>query len=325
MIQEKTILFREKFYEQPVVLVDGITRTGKSMLGPILTSFEGVELERMEIILERIPQLFMMGKISEDAAISLLRIEVQMKLYESMISRNINFRFGDHSSVFSQAKKLEYIKRAFRKEGDEVVERIKKEKPLFQVQQHDVLGISEIYFKSFGKSLRIIEMIRHPIDVVYSQFKRGYGSREDNDPRIWAFTINFKGHILPWFCQGIEDEYISCEKAIDKVILSYNERSRRLWKTYDNLNHEDRSNVLIVPFEKFVTSPLPYIKKIENFIGRKCSKSIEKTLKKANCPRILKEEEMVSKLEEIKNIASEKYLKMLNQLCEDYNLRITDF
>jgi len=279
----------------------------------------------MEMILERIPQLFMMGKISEDAAVSLLRIEIQMKLYESMISRNINFRLGDHSSVFSQVKKLQYLKRAFRKEGDEVVDRIKKEKPIFQVQQHDVLGISEIYFKAFGDSLRIVEMIRHPIDVVYSQFKRGYGSREENDPRIFSFTIHYGGHILPWFCQGIEEEYLACEKPIDKIIMSYNERSKRLWETYDELNHKYKSNVLILPFEKFVTNPDSYLPKIGKLIDRKTTKSTKKTLKKANCPRLLKDDERKRKLEEIKKIASERYFHILDKLCNDYEKRITEF
>ena len=56
MIQNEPELYRQLYYTQPIVLVDGITRTGKSMLGPILTSFQRVELERMEMILELIPQ-----------------------------------------------------------------------------------------------------------------------------------------------------------------------------------------------------------------------------------------------------------------------------
>ena len=167
-------LYRQKFFfPEKVVVVDGITRTGKSMLGPILGSFEGVEIERIEPILEKIAQMYHFKKITKDAAIALLRIEIQMMLYDSMISRKINFRWWDHTSIFKNVNTLQYIRRMFMPEGDVVVRRIKQEKPVFQVQQHDVLGISDIYFESFGERLRILEMIRHPVDLVHDQFIRG--------------------------------------------------------------------------------------------------------------------------------------------------------
>ncbi len=323
MIQSEPELHRLLYYTQPVVLVDGITRTGKSMLGPILTSFQGVELERMEMILERIPQLYTLGKIKKDAAVAFLRLEIQMKLYESMISRNINFRKGDHSSVFSQVNPLRYLKRLIKKEGDSVVQQILEEKPIFQVQQHDVLGMSEIYFEALGDSLRILEMIRHPIDVIHSQYKRGYGRREDNDPRIFSFTIKHKDYLLPWTCYGIEEEYIASNQ-MDKVIRSYAARSDRLWETYNNLSKKQKRQVLLIPFEKFVTNPLPYLEKIELFIGRKQTRFTKKSLRRQRCPRDLNVTERVQKEQEIKSLASKECIKLMERLSQEYERIVSD-
>ena len=193
-------LYRQNFYTQPVVLIDGITRTGKTMLSPILTSLENVELHRIETNFDRIPRLYKLKKITRDAAVACLRLEMETKLYESMISRSINFRKSDNSGVFNQIKPFKYLKRLFAPEGDVVVEKILKEKPIFQVQTHDILGINSIYFDAFGKSLRIIEMLRHPIDSIFGNCRRGYGKREADDPRIFSLNILHGKKLVPWYC-----------------------------------------------------------------------------------------------------------------------------
>lgn len=311
-------LFRQDFFfPHKVVLVDGITRTGKSMLGPILSSFRGVEIERMEMILERIVQLYHFGKITKDAAVSLLKIEVQMKLYESMISRNTNFRPSDHSGVFKNTRKLEYLKRFFLPEGESVLERIRKEKPIFQVQQHDVLGMSKVYFDTFGGRLRILEMIRHPVDLIYDQYTRGYGGREDSDPRIWSFTIQKKSKNLLWFCHGWENDYL-LSNPMERVIKSIEARTRLYKVGYHNLSDKEKKQVLFIPFEKFVTRPWNYIRKIEEFIGRKATKHTKRSLKRENCPRTLSLKEREKKENEIKNLSSTKNFIILKRLCKDY-------
>ena len=321
--KKECALHRQLFYNSPIVVVDGITRTGKSMLGPILTSFEGVELERMEMILERIPQLYLLGKITEDAAVALLRIESDMMLYESMLSRNINFRLGDHSSVFSQVNPWRYVKRIFTKEGDTIVKKIHEDKPIFQVQLHDLLGMSEVHFKAFEKRLHIVEMIRHPVDLVYSQYKRGYGQREDNDPRIFSFNLKYQDQLVPWYCNGWETEDLEEKSPINRTIKSVAERSKRLWSGYEKLDSQNKSQVLFIPFEKFVTNPHIYIPKIEQFVGRKATKYTPKALKQQKCPRHLDESERANKLEEIKKMASPECVKILEKLSADYERIIT--
>jgi hypothetical protein len=111
-------LSRDSLLADAVVFVDGIARTGKSMLGPILASFDRVELERMEEIFEYVGTLHRLGKIDREAAVALLKLECDMHLYNSSIGRNVNFRFGDHSSVWRNPNRLRYFKRLFGKQGE---------------------------------------------------------------------------------------------------------------------------------------------------------------------------------------------------------------
>ena len=68
---EEPALSRGAHFSSTKVFVDGLTRTGKSMMGPILASFARVEIERVEEIIEYIGALHRMGKISQDAAVAL--------------------------------------------------------------------------------------------------------------------------------------------------------------------------------------------------------------------------------------------------------------
>ncbi len=315
---KEPILYRQKFFHpEKVILVDGITRTGKSMLGPIMTSFQGVEIERMEMILERICQLYYFNKLKEDAAIALLRLEIHMKTYESMISRNTNFRFTDHSGVWRNVKTLRYLKRLFMKEGDLVLDKIKKEKPIFQVQQHDVLGMSKIYFKAWGDRLRILEMIRNPIDLIEDQYRRGYGKREGHDPRVFSLTIKYKNKVLPRFAVGWEEEYLSLS-TMDRVIRLIEARTDMWKKGYNELRKKEQKQVIFIPFEKFIVKPEPYLKRIEKSVGRKRTRLTNNALKKQGVPRILDTSKRKRNKEKILKLASEKYIKKLEKLTKEY-------
>ena len=84
----------------------------------IIASIPKVELLQYSPLLENICALFHLNKITKDAAIAMLKIEFDLVLYETMMSRNINFRPRDLSSAFKDVKFTKYINRLFQK-GDE--------------------------------------------------------------------------------------------------------------------------------------------------------------------------------------------------------------
>ena len=150
MSESDVVLSRKVELGDLVVFIDGLTRTGKSMLGPILSSFSRVEMERMEGMIEYIGTLYRIKKISKDAAITLLRTKVDQWLYEGMIGRNTNFRFSDHSSVWKSSRVFEYMKRLRGQEGVAVLQRIRRERPIFQNQTHDQLTNFEFFYESLA-------------------------------------------------------------------------------------------------------------------------------------------------------------------------------
>ena len=115
-----------------------------------------------------------------------------------MIGRNVNFRYKYPSSVFNNPFKFENIKRIFGKDGQVIVDKILEEKPVFLVVLHEILGYLDVFFETFDKNVLILEIIRHPIDIIFSWYQKGWGGgRFTADPRAFGLTYQSKIGIAP--------------------------------------------------------------------------------------------------------------------------------
>lgn len=305
---------RKNIIANKVVLIDGAPRSAKSLLGQIIGSFERVEIERMDPLFESLAMFYSFKKISKDAATSLLRREIDIKLYESMISRNTNFKVSDRTSIFKSLNPMKYIIRIFEKEGQNVLKRVEKEKPIFQIMTHDTLQKSELFFDVFEDKLKIIEMVRHPIDLVSSMKTHGYGSGIGKNPLLWEFAINDN---VPYYAFGWIQEYLECSE-IDRIIKIVFNLTKEVEKKYSEMEDSRRNQVLFIPFEAFVTEPNKYLTQLTNFLGTRVTKKTKKAMIRQRIPRVINIEERSKKYENIKNEASPIYMSILDNLIKNY-------
>ena len=91
------------------VLVDGIGRSGKVIIGLALASMRNVEKMRIDLLFDTVPRMYDMNKISHDSAVTLLRLEADTRFYETMISRSVNFKPTDYTSIFKDPYTFRYI------------------------------------------------------------------------------------------------------------------------------------------------------------------------------------------------------------------------
>ncbi|MBI1911078.1 MAG: hypothetical protein HYS21_03675 [Deltaproteobacteria bacterium] len=267
---------------QNIVFVDGLWRSGKAILGPVLRCYERVEKQRLEHIYEYLCVMHRHGKIDTDAAMTLMRMFSDIAMYNMMISREVNLRFFDESGLFNNPNCLTYLTRLFHDDGDSVMERIKRDRPILQLMTHMMFPGVDLVFKAFGSRAKVIEMVRHPLYMVEGW--DNYIDRCGTDPREFTLWLEHDGRCLPWFANGWENKYVSSSR-IDKVIYSMKWLFDQMDNAGKGLNDEQRKQVLIIPFEKFVVGPYPFLDRIESFLGTKLTPAIAKTLKKQKCPR----------------------------------------
>ena len=277
-----TKVVRQKQLTEKIVIVDGQPGCGKTMLSPIIASMERVELLSYAFEIEFICRLFHLNKIDNDAAIAMVRMLADHKLYQTMMGRDTNFRYSDLSSVFQDSNPWRYFKRIFQK-GDLVIpERIKNERPILNLTTHDLLSMSDPVLSGLGEAVLFIEVVRHPLYMV-KQLQLNM-ERLVNNVRDIQINVEYQGRQLPYFAYGWEEQFLnanSMEKAvscIEKTTHATNKK-RKLWGEMNHLS------ILTIPFEKFVLDPWPYVKEIEKKLETKIGPRTNKIMKKQNVPR----------------------------------------
>ena len=271
---------REIYLTEEIIILDGLTGTGKTMFCPLISSFERVQNARFEYMFEYLCIASKFNRILPDASESLLNLISDIKLYDGMISREVNFRPSDLSSVFNSSKAYKYLKQLFYQDGSHVELRLKNEKPILFLVTHQLLSCIEPAIKSFGSRLKIIEMVRHPAYLV--EHWATYIAMHGKNSRDFTLWFNYKNKTIPWFAKGIEEKYIN-SNDYDKVIYCINELMKPVFKYHSNNDYDD--NLFYVPFEKFVLDPSELLNNLECFLKTSKSSSTKKFLKKQKVPR----------------------------------------
>ena len=275
-------IVRNKTLFKKIIFVDGIAGCGKTLFSPIIASFDQVELLNYAFEIEWICRLNSMSKIDKDAAITMIKMHLDLRLYGNMMGRDVNFRYSDLSSVFQNPKPLRYIRRIF-SEGDmEVPKKIELEKPILNLTTHDLLPLSKIIFENFSDGLLFIDVERHPLFMIIQQTLNM--ERLVNNPRNIAIYFQYKKDNLPFWAEGWEELFLKSNFVEKAIYYTYFQSKKRdLFKKENAILIKNR--ILTIPFEKFVKNPNNYLKKMETLFGLTISKQVIKAMRKQNVPR----------------------------------------
>lgn len=316
-------LLKEPSFQEPV-FITGLTRSGKILLCELLTCFQEAEKVNVDFTLEQIPELHHLGKISDESARYLIIDIINQKFYYNLITRDINFRVGDYTSIWNYHKPLKYIFRAFVKEN-KILQSYGEEQSLFHLMLHNGLWHSKIFFDSFP-NLKMLNMVRDPVDIVYSWHKKGYeGSYyEANKIKPMCLTYSYKGERLPYYVYGWESSFLA-SSGIDRII-NLVEKIRGFHATvYNSLGSKNKDRILLVNHKTLASDTRNELERIGGFLGRetlKNSRRLSNILKKNNCPRDFLEKDRELKLATIQKNASEEAFKKLMKQSNDFNKKI---
>lgn len=312
---------KEPLIKNPIFL-NGVSRTGKLFLGKIVAGLEGIEHFQSAIVLEHVPYIVRMGRMSEDAAIALLRVNVDESTYNMGIGRNLNLRFDDASSLFNSPELNEYLRRALTPLNEELVGRITRgdQPPVFIL--HSSLPNIGILFKAFP-AMKWINLVRHPIDVIHSWYLRGWGKRLMSDPLSFVPVIAGVSSPVPWYASGWMKEYEALSE-MDRIVKSIAVLTELGEETYNTqLTNEQQKRILFVAYEDVVENTMDVIKKMGVFLGTQPSKGMPSILAKEKCPGKLAPEKRNKKLQDIQEHASNEMYDLAMNLTSKYEEGIT--
>ena len=272
-------LTREVHLTRNIVVVDGLTGTGKTMYGPLVSSFSSIENGRFYYPLEYVCIANYVGELSNQGAKVLVSNLSDVIYSDGLISREVNFRPKDLSTVWTKKHFRDYVRRLIGPDGEYVLEKIEKDSPVLLLLTHQLLGAMSPFFSAFSERIKVIEAMRHPLYLVHhweSNFHMWGNSKRDTN--LWILGPN--GEALPWYAKSWLEHFLALSD-FDRVLESI------AFLSNDAINKSSNNeSVLSIPFEHFVTDTQSYIKKIAKHINSEPTKHTKKVLKKQNLPRI---------------------------------------
>lgn len=310
-------IFEHKILVDKIVFADGISRTGKAMLSNLLLGFENMSSIQFINPLEQLTPMYVNNKIDKNALSSYLRVYLNENIYNYQLSRNLNFRSSDLTSIYNTNNPKQFIDNLSKTDGDSIIDYLKTNNTYYQFQSHELLS-NYSKFLELNLEINIIELFRHPIDTIHSWYKRGWGRRFDNaDPRNFSTLFQYGDYIVPHFIVGHEEEYIKLNE-MEKCVFTHNLLVKKSIKEYKTLNKHNKSKMLILRYEDILINPNKETDKISNFLNIDKSYYMVQAMKDARVPREIYVEQRKSKLDEIISKISVDLHDDLKNLYEYY-------
>ena len=285
VLEDKSLHLAKK-----IIIVDGMNGGGKHLLSSIISSLPNVEMWLAKPKIELVCALHHLGHITLDAAKNLINTWMDEEIYNQSMSRNINFKPSDISSVLHAPRPFRYIKRLF-KSPSKANESIKKKMPVLNLMTHVNTSYSKPLFETLGERLIYIRVTRHPMSVYMLKHNKKWnehwmrGDRHDDPIMYKTFDQNSKSIRIPFYAKNIKKNYLE-GNSTDRTILLFDQWIRNSDDFIDNVTRSTKAAILEIPFEKFVFQPEVYIKKIALLLGVTPDSVTNKIMRREGVPRI---------------------------------------
>ena len=259
------------------MIIDGLTRSGKFYLGKLMSSIIDLEYFINSSELERLIQAGVTRLISQESASTLMAIAFNEEIYRRAIGRDMNLRSDDSSSIHNSWEKEAYLARQESEPGWNAVKKILDSNRYSVFLLHQSLMALEI-IKGAIANPYIVNIRRHPVDLVFSWVQRGWGHRYiSGDPL--CFEISYQhdtaDSCVPYFATDWSEEYFQANDY-DRVVKSIIYLTEKESNAIDNC--EDR--MCHIYYDHLLSSPKEEISKVCAFLKKEPHLSMTKVLEK---------------------------------------------
>ena len=288
--------FIKKDFLKNLILVTGTHTSGKSMISPVIASFQNVEILRKIYTLDQLAMLHHFKKIDLQTSIFIAKHILDISYYEQLIGRNMNFRTEDETSV-NQSKNPNYFaKRVNIKRGYGVIKKHNEKNTHMILDTHDGLWFYK-FWKSIGiKNLKIVSIFRNPIDMANSWINLGLGDAEKQELCQIPLLQN-KKNIKPFYYY--RNMNVKNKNKNDIAIDMVAECFVNDLKSYEKI--KNKKNIYRIEFNNFAENTDVIIKNLNNFLRLKKTKFTNNIKLKERLPRIVEKSEREKKITKIKN------------------------
>lgn len=299
-----------------LLLIEGVSRSGKFFLGKILDGFERIEHFQYISIIEQLPFFVRLGMMKREVVKSLMQSTIDDNARNLQFGRNLNFQASDHSCILKAPRAKEYLERTKLTNPSHIIKNLSRGKMYSTFVVHECMPNIEIFF-DVCPAVKIISIQRYPIDLVHSWYLRGWGLRQATDLLATQPCIKKNGIDIPWYACQWKESYNDLS-PMDRVIKSINSFFKMGRKCYMGLTDKQKKQILFIAYEDLIEKTDSVVECIAKFLKVKAFDELPEVLKREGCYKILDKNDRKKKIDEIKSKASSQTFKMLMQLTKEY-------
>lgn len=254
----------------PIVVITGVCRSGKTLLGNILATCPQVEYADEPWTAMQLPGIVASGNLNEEFASSMLETYFCELFNDLVLLRRANFRHNDLSSIWTKKTPLEMFERLSRiNSRSDVVKFAKENQSMLLLTLSESTPFIELVCKAARKP-KIIHVVRNGFDVGHEVTAKGWFTNERLfSPSmavlytIYKYNRDGQTYYLPWWVSEGEEDYF--------LELSEYERGVYYWcslmeKSLVALRSCTCSS-LTVYYENLVMNPQTEFERIRSFLG----------------------------------------------------------
>lgn len=265
------------------IIVTGLTRSGKTAVAPLISSMKNSEQYFFNTTVENLTTYNFLKSINDKVAKNIIIHALNEEIFDKIYGRNLNNKKFDLTNIKKYRGEVDYQKRILTKKSNSITKKILK-KNIFPILFHEALINLKLIEKVFN-SPKIINISRHPVDIINSWIKKDYVDEYFNTPESNVVTIKYKDKILPFFLRGCESKLKFCKSKEDKIILMQYNLKNLFEKNYKF--SKKKKNLILIKFDDFLLEPHKILNDISIKFNLKLSKNVNLALKEQNCPRVI--------------------------------------
>ena len=276
-------------FKNPVIIINGFNGSGKTLVAPIVASLPKVEIMSFAYPIEWVSSIFYANEMSVRAYQEFVKMFVDESIYNQQMSRSVNFRYSDLSSVFKSTKKFQYIQRLFKKGDDAVVPIIRNEKPISCFTTCHLLPLFPSLSSALRDRLLFIETIRDPLLMFEQLSILGSNILDKNSEKDFTFKALHNDISRSYLDFYSNDDIFLNEKSLshEENLINYIYRMFDFYFNYEIRSDITKSKLIFIPFEDFALNPDFWIKKVSTSFGLKIDNKTKAEMKKQSVPRKL--------------------------------------
>lgn len=309
-------LFLKAPLTEDLLLVDGLARAGKMVTSKLVSHMEGIEFIQVREPVDQVPMMYGLGQFDAASAGAFLRLQLDIAIHDRAIGRNLNMRVSDGTTLLNASDLAEFTRRA--EEPSDAVALAEffesGQVPFFFT--HQVLPFISLFF-DISANLKVLEIVRHPVTLAASWYRRGWGERWGTDPRVFTVMADRDGHAIPWFALDWADEFIKA-RPMDRVLRSVLELVRTCDEAVEMLSAPQRDRILFVPYERLIGETDSAIGNISEFLGVRPRKSIQQVYTRENLPKKIESKTLSDSLALIESHGSQDLVDQLVDAATSY-------